>query len=72
VNEAVGDRFKWVFVEKDDEADLVARYEIASYPTFVWTDAAGEELMRSVQPADAEELIGDLEIALEEMTATDE
>lgn len=66
------ERFAPVFVEKDDEPDLVARYDVTYYPAFVWVDAAGEELWRSVQPADADELLEELAMAIEELDAGDE
>lgn len=58
-------------MEKDDEPDLVARYDVVYYPTFLWTDGTGAELTRTVQPSDPDELMGDLEIALEELAAAD-
>ncbi len=58
-----------MFVEKDDESELVARYGITLYPAFVWTDGTGAEVLRTVQPLDADELLEDLESALEELAA---
>ncbi len=56
-------------MEKDDETDLVARFEVVHYPSFVWTDAKGTEVLRSVLPADSAEMLEELEAALEELTA---
>lgn len=56
-----------MLVEKDEEPELVARFGVDYYPAFVWTDGAGEELLRTVQPGDAGELLADLEAAAEEL-----
>ena len=56
-----------VFVEKDDEPDLVERYELVYYPAFVWTDGDGNEVSRTVQPTDPDELLEELQYALEEL-----
>jgi hypothetical protein len=65
VLDAAKDTFDTVFVEKDDELEFVARYDISYYPTLVWTDATGEELMRTVQSQDPEEVLSDQALALE-------
>ena len=54
-----------MFVEKDDNAGLVERFEVVHYPTVVWTDGDGEVLTRTAQPDDAEELLEELEYAVE-------
>ncbi len=66
---AIEPHFTPVFVEKDDEADLIAQYGIDYYPAFVWTDGDGEELLRTVQPETPQELIDALESAQEELIA---
>ena len=63
--DAAQDTFDTIFVEKDDEAEFVARFDISYYPTLVWTDATGEELMRTVQSEDPEEVLSDQALALE-------
>ena len=63
--DAAKERFTTVFVEKDDEAEMVARFEVDYYPTLLWTDGAGEELMRTVQSGDTDEVLADQEVALE-------
>lgn len=59
------EQFALVFVEKDDNADLVERFEVVDYPTVVWTDGDGKVLTRTAQPDDAEELLEELEYAVE-------
>jgi len=49
----------------------VARFGVDYYPAFVWTDSAGEELLRTVQPGDAGELLADLDVAAQELSAAD-
>ena len=63
--DASKDAFTPVFVEKDDEAEMVARFDVDYYPTLLWTDGAGEELMRTVQSGDPDEVLSDQEVALE-------
>ena len=58
-------RFDVVFVEKDDNPELVARHAVDYFPAYVWTDAAGEEITRTVQPTGSEELLEDFETAVE-------
>ena len=54
-----------MFVEKDDNAALVERFEVVNYPTVVWTDSTGAVVSRTAQPDDAEELLEELAYALE-------
>jgi len=42
-----------------------ATYGVDYCPTLVWTDGAGEELTRSAQPTDSDEVLGDQELAME-------
>ena len=63
--DAAKDHFTTVFVEKDDEAEMVKRFDISYYPTLLWTDGAGEELMRTVQSGDTDEVLSDQQFALE-------
>ncbi len=67
VMDAASARFTPVFVEKDDEPEMVARFGIDYYPTFVFTDAAGEEAWRSAQPLDSDELLDEVTAAIESL-----
>ncbi len=59
--------FAPVFMEKDDNLELVERYEVVDYPAFVWTDASGKMVTRTVRPSDSAELIEEFEDALADM-----
>jgi len=63
--------FAPVFVEKDDEPELVERYDVTYYPALVWVDADGEELMRSVQPTSVDEVLDDLALAVDGLADAD-
>ena len=69
--DAAEDTFATVFIEKDDEPDLIAKYDVSYFPTLLWTDGTGEELTRAAQPADADEVLGDQELAMELLAEDD-
>lgn len=41
------------------------RFDVVYYPTLLWTDGSGEELMRTVQSGDVDEVLSDQALALE-------
>jgi hypothetical protein len=43
----------------------VKKFDVAYYPTLIWTDGTGEELMRTAQSGDPDEVLSDQELALE-------
>ena len=65
------DTFTAVFVEKDENTEFIARYGIDYFPTILWTDGAGEELTRSAQPGDTDEVLGDQTLAMELLAEDD-
>ena len=63
--DAAKDTFSTVFIEKDDAPELIQKHDVVYFPTLLWTDGAGEELIRSVRAADSDEVLGDQVIAME-------
>lgn len=60
------EHFTPVFVEKDDELELVERFGVTYFPSVVWTTADGTALTVSAQPDSAEEVLEEFAYALEE------
>ena len=52
-----------MFVEKDDEPDVVEAYGVLQFPTIVFTDPAGEPVATTIHPESPEEALKDLEFA---------
>ena len=50
-------------VTKGDDHEFFTRFEVVYDPTFIWTDGAGVEVMRTTQPADTDEILEDQETA---------
>ena len=57
--------FTTVFMEQEEEEAMIKKYDVVYYPTLIWTDGYGIELTRSAQPTDADEALGDQEVAIE-------
>jgi len=68
VLDAAKAHFTTIFVEQEEEPDLIEKYDVVYYPTIVWTDGVGIELTRSAQPTDSDEVLGDQEVAVEFLT----
>ena len=49
-----------VYLEKDDEPELVDRYGVINFPTLVWLDPTGEVVSMTVLPEDSETALSDL------------
>lgn len=57
---ALGNDFVPAFAEKDEERELIERYRLSVFPTFVWTDAEGEALAVTPQPDTPDDVLADL------------
>ena len=52
-----------MFLEKDDEVDLVRAYGVLQFPTIVFTDSAGEAVESTIQPEGSDEALKALDFA---------
>lgn len=59
----IGSDFVPVYLEKDEEVELVRAYGILQFPTIVWTDSTGAEVAATIHPESPDDALEDLQFA---------